>query len=268
MRTRVYRVRDTEATVILHPGEDAFSSSITDADNDDDHAVRDVVGPIGEAIGSILNSFADAIGGDVISDSEIKLSIYLEAEGEDIFQRLQVWETSPTGAASDTYHSSVSASDGDVLSGQEIINHKVLEILKRMEFAGGNIYVQRAIAASQAPTLEQLAGEIQIAEDYGRYLANKAIIDTLIAFDPESAFAAGWLITLLRAEEMGIALKPADFAGGLAGFLKSYDAYGVWFGDEPISIDGSNSSAAWATTRSMAVWGATPMSTPRATATT
>jgi hypothetical protein len=40
---------------------------------------------------------------------------------------------------------------------------------------------------THATTLDQLAGELKVAEDYGRYLANKNLIDDLVALSPDSA---------------------------------------------------------------------------------
>ena len=57
-------------------------------------------------------------------------------------------------------------------------------------FAGGNLYVKRAITNTQATTLEALQGDMKVAEDFGHYLKNRQVIDALIALDPASYGAA------------------------------------------------------------------------------
>ena len=104
----------------------------------------------------------------------------------------------------------------------QIIEFSVLDAIKLTQIEGGDIFLKRAVQNSQAETIRDLAGELKIAEDYSRYLADRDAIDTLIAADPNSRFAAGWVITLLQAEELGITdWQASDFLGGIRGFLHS-----------------------------------------------
>ncbi|MCC6775906.1 MAG: hypothetical protein IT537_04585 [Hyphomicrobiales bacterium] len=93
-------------------------------------------------------------------------------------------------------------------TGQHAIDFAVVNALKSLHVAGGNLWIKRAIAVSTATTLAQLSGEIKIAEDYGRYLANKDLIDTLIALNPTSASA-----TSSRASRRGVRCRPCSGAG-------------------------------------------------------
>ena len=52
---------------------------------------------------------------------------------------------------------------------------------------------------------KMIASALQIAEDYHTYLENTEAINALIAASPNSAFAAGWYVTLVEAERMGLA---------------------------------------------------------------
>src|SRR5262249_15765393 len=153
------------------------------------------------ATASVLNAFLDAIGGRVVADAQVSASysatsgppsettsvIVDRLVGDNATTSIVISEYSPGGAPA-----------------QYNPNLTVIHALKQVHVAGGNLYIKRAIANSTATTLQQLSGEIKIAEDYGRYLANKDIIDGLIALNPNSAFAAGWIVTLLRAQELGI----------------------------------------------------------------
>ncbi len=55
-----------------------------------------------------------------------------------------------------------------------------------------------------------------MAKDYRLYLDDKDMIDLMIAAAPESAFAAGWIVTLLKAHELELDEAPAseDFRAG------------------------------------------------------
>jgi hypothetical protein len=47
--------------------------------------------------------------------------------------------------------------------------------------AGGNLYVKRALALSTATTVEALTGDLKVGEDYGRYRADRELIEQLTA---------------------------------------------------------------------------------------
>ncbi|WP_417827116.1 hypothetical protein [Thalassospira povalilytica] len=51
---------------------------------------------------------------------------------------------------------------------------------------------------------QRVSSTLQIAKDYNTYLANEDTIKSLIALEPTSAFAAGWLETLQYAAELGL----------------------------------------------------------------
>src|SRR5690606_21697334 len=57
------------------------------------------------------------------------------------------------------------------------------------------------------------------AQDYSRYLMSSTAIHALMAAEPDSAFTAGWVITMARAVELGLNKRAAtDWTGG----------FGVW----------------------------------------
>ncbi len=122
----------------------------------------------------------------------------------------------------------------------DVLEFVTLQLLQRMEIAGGNLYIKRALAGSQATTAQELAGDVAIAGDYAAYLQNKGVIDAIILIDPESAFAAGWIITLLRAEELGITdWQQSDFHGGLKGFLAGFRMDDTDYDNISVSVYGT-----------------------------
>jgi Ca2+-binding RTX toxin-like protein len=122
---------------------------------------------------------------------------------------------------------------------------------------GGDLFMKRAILnylpAGVLPTAEKdiitLLGNMQIAEDFGRYMRDPEPINRLMAANPNSAFTAAWAITLLRAEELELnRFQRSDFYGGMAGFIQSghqigetprYEDYS-FYSDDGWWLDGPN----------------------------
>lgn len=98
----------------------------------------------------------------------------------------------------------------------------VLAGIRSTRIMGGDLLVKRAIYAAGADDLVTLLGNIQVAEDFGEYLRNAEAINNIIAAQPNSTFAATWMVTLLQAEELGLnRASLSDFFGGAGGFLRS-----------------------------------------------
>ncbi|MEM8826150.1 MAG: hypothetical protein AAGD40_04400, partial [Pseudomonadota bacterium] len=105
-----------------------------------------------------------------------------------------------------------------------LLAHGVHTGLSDMRLAGGDVYVKRALynsldlaGSSHAFNIEGLLGDLSIAGDYGRYRQDAGVIGALLAAEPDSAFAAGWTVTLARAWELGLTRRhEADWIGGHA----------------------------------------------------
>ncbi len=65
---------------------------------------------------------------------------------------------------------------------------------------------------SDQEIFQLVSSSLQIAADYHTYLENTEQINAIIAAAPDSAIAAGWVATLLAAEEMGLN-DPYDLTG-------------------------------------------------------
>jgi Ca2+-binding RTX toxin-like protein len=92
--------------------------------------------------------------------------------------------------------------------------------------AGGDYHIKRAIAATLDQSaaggfsVETLLGNIAIARDYARYMEQRDEINRLIAAEPDSAFAAGWMVTFARAQELHLNQRnQTDWNGGWAVLL-------------------------------------------------
>ncbi|KZL19397.1 Bifunctional hemolysin/adenylate cyclase precursor [Pseudovibrio sp. Ad37] len=65
-------------------------------------------------------------------------------------------------------------------------------------------YLQPNERLSDSELSQMVLSRMQIADDYHKYLENRETINALIAAEPESAFAAGWLATFVAAKDMGL----------------------------------------------------------------
>ncbi|HEX8165892.1 MAG TPA: hypothetical protein VF601_08900, partial [Beijerinckiaceae bacterium] len=113
----------------------------------------------------------------------------------------------------DLYRSAYGTRD-DVLAA--VAQKGVEAVLAQMAIAGGDILTRRAFEASHNKGLVTLGLDLQTAQDFRLYLDNARLINAIIAADPHSDFAAGWIVTLQRAEELGLNRgSDKDFQGGI-----------------------------------------------------
>ena len=92
----------------------------------------------------------------------------------------------------------------------------IMKIVHNVHLAGGDILERRAWDNSHATNSTAFGLDLQIAKDYRAYLDDKDAINALMAAEPESSFTAGWVLTLLKARELGLDAAPApdDFRNG------------------------------------------------------
>jgi Ca2+-binding RTX toxin-like protein len=82
-----------------------------------------------------------------------------------------------------------------------------------IDIAGGDILMRHVWENSQAGNASAFAADLQIASDYRLYRDNAALINAIMAAEPESAFTTGWALTLLRAQELGLTVVGEDVIG-------------------------------------------------------
>lgn len=122
-------------------------------------------------------------------------------------------------------------------SADEAVDFGTSYALRSTQIVGGNIFLKRAILKSGVTTLTALMGDLQIAGDYADYLANVGQINAMIVDEPNSAFAASWVVTLQRAAELALdEFTVSDFYGGLRGFADSFDLKTAGLGYEALTV--------------------------------
>jgi hypothetical protein len=147
--------------------------------------------PMETDINAVANQFVALTGGQVTglggTGSE---TLHQDSSG--------LYVTLPT-AASDYY----SAAGGGWAT---FSNEAIMGLLQNMRLAGGDPILTAALAASvqQDSNMSAVAADMQVAKDYQTYTENTEEINILMALNPDSSFAAGWQLTLLRAQELGI----------------------------------------------------------------
>jgi hypothetical protein len=192
-----------------------------------DGGSKELAREMAEASRDILNGYLDMIGGDnanMISPTQIyghrngQLFVKVDTDGDGDLDQV------------------------NVESAGEAVAKGVVYAIKGTHIEGGDIYMKRAVLNSTATTLDGLLGDLKAAEDYKHYLTYKPLIDAMIQFDPTSVFAASWVITILRAEELGLNdWATSDFYGGVKGFLASfgYKEIGKDYDEADIVVDGT-----------------------------
>ncbi len=108
-----------------------------------------------------------------------------------------------------------------------------LEKLPDFQIAGGDVYVKRALynmfamGGIDALNFDSnvLLGNISSAQSYESYLANSSVINALVSAEPDSVFAIETLLTLARADELGLTRRAAsDWFGGYSFLLQEAQA--------------------------------------------
>ena len=127
---------------------------------------------------------------------------------------------------------------------EEAVKATSIYLLHNTEVIGGDLLLKRAHQHSQYTDMLTLAGDLQVAQDYERYLNNRELINALIAANPNSAFAVGWAATFARINDLHLKdYIASDFLGGLVGFLESVKHAGLVFDASSVSVQRANNGS-------------------------
>jgi len=83
-------------------------------------------------------------------------------------------------------------------------DYGVMSLLSSAQLQGGDSFVIWALRHSSATNAAALISDMEIAKSYSNYVRNAEAINLLIKEQPKSAFAMGWVLTLMKAKELGI----------------------------------------------------------------
>jgi Ca2+-binding RTX toxin-like protein len=177
---------------------------------------KDVARGLADAAANTYNGVLSAIGGTLVNASDVRSGSFGMRKKEFVY-----WSSGPTTK------NSIDARSDDAAS---ILDTGIYNGLSDMRIAGGNVFVKRALTnhlnliPAGSFSTEALVGDITIAQDYSVFNDNGSLIGSLILAQPESTFAAGWMITLARAWELGLHRRgEMDWEGGFNAFLQDFN---------------------------------------------
>jgi Ca2+-binding RTX toxin-like protein len=186
------------------------------------------------AVANIVNAYLTAANGLALGHSKPTYIGYQTAGDLSPYLRIDTADPvvpNPNGTKAD--HASIRYA-----TAEEVVNAAALDLLKNTEVIGGELLLKRAHQHSQYATTMTLAADLQVAQDYENYLNNREAINALIAGNPNTAFAAGWIATFARVNDLGLNQYGAsDFLGGmLLGYFDSVRKAGLSFSPSNVSV--------------------------------
>ncbi|MES3093362.1 putative Ig domain-containing protein [Sphingomonas aerolata] len=177
-----------------------------------------------EAVGNVLNNVLAVVGGTLLNGQDVQAGNYGMRGSSFVYRPVSSRSKDDITA---TFKGKTGASN--------LVNYGLLQALTGgdgLAIAGGDAFAKRALTAFRVnPALQTefssttLLGALAIARDYSFYLGHKSAIDAVIASDTGSAFAAGWVVTLVQAGEFGLNKRAAsDWTGGWSAFAAGEQA--------------------------------------------
>jgi hypothetical protein len=206
-----------------------YNHSQVSASDGGDYAIPD---PMATSVDAIVNAYFSAVHGVVLDHFKQTMVGYVT---DPDFRYISGW------APTHHYYSFIHADDA--------VRAAALDILQHSEVIGGDLLLKRAhqnsasnvagpepewaglttpSSQSGAEQLVTMSADLSVAQDYENYLNNREAINALIAANPDSAFAAGWIATFARVNDLGLNhMGASDFLGGLVGYLDSVAKAGL-----------------------------------------
>ena len=181
---------------------------------------KDAARSIASAVSDTFNAVLVATGGSLLNPEAVQSGNYGMRKKDFVYRPRSTRD-------SDAITQKFSGKD----AAQKLIGYGIYQGLVDSDFqiVGGDVFVKRALYStfeiggldSHNFDTNVLLGNIASAQQYESYLANAGIINALIAAEPDSVFAVETLITLARAQELGLTKRAAsDWFGGFTFLLK------------------------------------------------
>ncbi|MEJ7928204.1 Ig-like domain-containing protein [Sphingobium sp. AN641] len=177
---------------------------------------KDAARSVASAVSETFNSVLAATGGTLLNPEAVQSGNYGMRKKDFVYR---------PGSTRDRQAITQRFSGKDAAT--RLIGYGVHQGLTDPDFqiAGGDVYVKRALYATfdlggiDALDFDTniLLGNISSAQSYATYLQNSAVINALVSAEPDSVFTTETLITLARADELGLTRRHrSDWFGGFA----------------------------------------------------
>lgn len=169
----------------------------------------------------IANSLANAVTGtanQILEFTGARLNANYDLTVEvGYYNNYRNWLYAFAGGEQEFYRSAHGTDDSALA---RIAQKGIGQVISQMQLVGGDLVMRRAFDVARVGVadgdLTMLGFDMQVAKDYRFYLDNTRLVNELILADSGSMFAATWLITLQRAEELGLNRGSVnDFRGGI-----------------------------------------------------
>lgn len=211
-----------QATNVVSQGERFYSTSLNHVQDGGDASVSAAMGNAAIGMANAYLSAVDGVGMTGIATTLIGYAVVSNNTGVIYWASLD----------SSTQNFNILA------SADEVTRWLAVNLLQGTEAIGGNLLMKRAHHNGNAADMLTLAGDLQVAQDYERYLDNREVINALIAANPNTAFTEGWAATFARVQDLGLSHYGAvDFTGGMvAGYLDSIRKAGLSFNLADLSV--------------------------------
>lgn len=179
---------------------------------------KDAAQSLASGAARVFNAVLAASGGALINPQAVQVGNYGMRKSDFVYQTID---------SKDQNYIEFRISSKVKGALDRVVGYGVVKGLTDSDFqiAGGDSYVKRAIYNTfDLGGIDErnfdssvLLGNIAAAEQYERYLANAEMINALISTEPGSVLAAETLITLARADELGLTRRHrSDWFGGFA----------------------------------------------------
>ena len=179
---------------------------------------RETAQAMAAAAADTFNAVLKASGGTLLNPAAVFAGNYGMRKSDFVYQ-------SRSSTAQDFISFRLNSKSENAFS--RMVGHGVVQGLRDADFqiVGGDVLVKRAIyntlelGSIDARNFDTrvLLGNIASAATYADYLANAAVINALVSAEPDSVFAVETLITLARADELGLTRRHrSDWFGGFS----------------------------------------------------
>ncbi|MBZ9648143.1 hypothetical protein K9B33_11340 [Sphingobium sp. 3R8] len=203
----------------------------------EDGGKRAVARQLGDTAAETMNQIIDQIGGTLVNSGDIEAGSYGMRSKKYVY-----WLDGTNSGNKINFRE---ASD--------LIEYGVMKAARDFQFVGGDIFAKRAfyqtvengylessslndiidpndVELGQTLTnvdfgLDVLLGNFAVVDRLRTYLSASASINAMIAAEPDSVFAADWILALTRVQELGLLTRNAhDWDGGFSYLINSSDA--------------------------------------------
>ncbi|MCO4092938.1 MAG: hypothetical protein HEQ34_13440, partial [Sphingorhabdus sp.] len=181
---------------------------------------KDAAKSLASAVSESFNTVLSAVGGTLLNPTAVQSGSYGIVKKEFVYR--------PHGGGTD--QGQITQRFSGQKAAEKLIGYGVYKGLTDPDFqiAGGNVYVKRALYSTFAISgndqsnfdTRALLGNLASGQQYASYIANAVVINSLVAAEPESLFAAETLFVLARASDLGLTKRAAsDWYGGFSFFV-------------------------------------------------